>query len=126
MSLNNIPEKHNVGLFYPKICSDILYAIFGKFAEGKSKAITNQIKYANNNFKIGLIRAFFDDEGSIRSDNHTVIFHKDNKELLKDIIQMINEFGISTNDIKSYEKREKLRYYFTITGTKNISNSFLI
>jgi len=31
-NLNDIPKGHNVGLFYPKICSDILYSICGNFA----------------------------------------------------------------------------------------------
>ena len=35
--LMEVPEKHSVGLFYPKICSDILYVMAGKFAEEKIK-----------------------------------------------------------------------------------------
>ena len=115
-NLNNIQKGYNVGLFYPKICSDALYAIVGKFAEGKSKKITSEIRNSNLEFKKGLIRAFFDDEGSVRSDNHTVRFHQDNKELLDQIRSLIIELGINPHNIKSYIKRDKQRCYFNING----------
>lgn len=116
--LNDIPQGHSVGLFYPKICSDILYTIFGTFAKGKNKKITNQIKNSNLEFKRGLVRAFFDDEGSVRADNHTVRFHQDNKELLERIRLLIKDIGINSHEIKSYLKRNKPRYYFNINGFK--------
>ena len=50
-NLDIIPTGYNVGLFYPKICSDILYAIAGKFAEGKIKTITQKIKNFHKDFK---------------------------------------------------------------------------
>lgn len=115
-NLIDVPSGHNVGLFYPKICSDILYAICGRFAEGKIKRITRQIFSANFDFKKGLVRAFFDDEGSIRADNHTVRFHQDNKELLEAMRLLIKEFGIGSHEIKTYIKRDKPRYYFNING----------
>ena len=115
-NLNNINKGNNVGLFYPKICSDILYAMVGVFAEGKSKKITSEIMDFNLEFKKGLIRAFFDDEGSVRSDNHTIRFHQDNKELLEQIRCLIIELGINPHNIKSYIKRDKQRYYFNING----------
>lgn len=115
-NLNDVPNGNNVGLFYPKICSDIIYAIVGKFAEGKSKKITPNIQNFNLEFKKGLIRAFFDDEGSVRSDNHTIRFHQDNKELLEKIRELIIEFDINPHDIKFYIKRDKKRHYFNING----------
>lgn len=115
-NLNKVPKGHNVGLFYPKICSDILYALFGKFAEGKNKKITQQIINSNNDFKKGLIRAFFDDEGSIRSDSHTIRFHQDNKELLEKIRLLLKDLGIKAHKVKSYIKKDKSRYYFNING----------
>ena len=114
--LSNIPNGHNVGLFYPKICSDILYAICGNFAEGKSKNITPEIWGFDLDFKIGLIRAFFDDEGSVRSDNYTLRFHQDNLELLDQIRTLIVELNINPHKIKFYIKRNKRRYYFNING----------
>ncbi len=115
-NLSRVPKGHNVGLFYPKICSDILYVLCGKFAEGKNKKITQQIINSNNDFKKGLIRAFFDDEGSVRSDSHTVRFHQDNKELLEQIRLLLINLEIKPHKIKSYIKRDKLRYYFNING----------
>jgi len=114
--LNYVPDGHNVGLFYPKICSDILYAICGTFAEGKSKKITPEIWNFNLEFKKGLIRAFFDDEGSVRSDNHTLRFHQDNRELLEQIRILIVELGVKPHSIKVYIKRNKQRHYFNING----------
>lgn len=125
-SLNEIPEGHCVGLFYPKICSDMLYSICGKFAEGKNKEITKEIKKKNRDFKIGLIRSFYDDEGSISSQNYTLRLPQDRKDILEDIRQMLKEFNIFSNSVKSYNKRGKLRYYFNINGFENYSLFFNI
>ena len=122
--LNDIPTGNNVGLFYPKICSDMLYAIAGQFAEGKLKIITQNIKKLDIDFKEGLIRAFFDDEGSIRSDNYTVRFHQDNKELLEQIRTLIKEFNINSHNVRFYIKQEIPRYYFNINGFKNYFNFY--
>jgi hypothetical protein len=115
-NFNEIPEGHNVGLFYPKICADFLYSICDKFAEGGNKEITNKIKELNLNFKNSLVRAFFDDEGSVNSRNYTVRFHQDRKDILEDLIDILKEFNIKSNPVRSYNKRDKLRYYFNITG----------
>lgn len=123
-NLKEIPNKHNVGLFAPKICSDILYSICGKFAEGKNKRITSEIKNAPLEFKRGLTRAFFDDEGSIEDKSHMVRFHQDNREILENLSRIINEFGIKTNPVRSYIKKNKLRHYFNITGYKEYSKFF--
>jgi len=123
-NLNIIPIGHNVGLFYPKICSDILYAIAGKFAEGKIKVITSKIKKFDKDFKKGLIKAFFDDEGSVRSDNYTIRFHQDNKELLEQIRNLIKEFNINSHNLKFYIKQKKLHYYFNINGFKEYASFY--
>ncbi len=117
-NLKEVPEKHPVGLFFPKICSDILYAICGKFAEGKNKKITKEIKSFNKSFKKGLIRGFFDDEGTVYDDSHTLRLFQDRKEILKDIKDLLEEFDIKSNVVRDYSKRNKLRYYFNITGYK--------
>jgi hypothetical protein len=117
-NLNKVPNKHNVGLFYPKICSDILYSIYGKFAEGKNKEITNKIKKSNEAFKKGLIRAFFDDECSISSKNYSIRVYQDKKNILEDLREILKEFNIKPQIIRFYNKNNKLRYYFNITGFK--------
>lgn len=124
--LKEVPKGHSVGLFYPKICTDILYTICGKFAEGKTKKITKEIKGFDKEFKKGLIRAFFDDECSINSKNHTLRLHQDRKDILEDIKQILKDFDIDSNVIKSYNKRGKLRYYFNINGFKNYYRFFKI
>ena len=125
-NLSEIPKGHNVGLFYPKICSDILYSICGKFAEGKNKEITEEIKNKDRNFKMGLIRAFYDDECSINSQNYTLRLHQDRKDILEDIRQMLKDFDIDSNVVRSYNKRGKLRYYFNINGFRNYHKFFKI
>lgn len=115
-TVSKIPHKHCAGLFYPKICSDILYAICGKFAEGKNKEVTNEMKKLDKNFKIGFVRAFFDDEGSINSKNYVLRIHQDKKDILEDIKKILEELGIKSNLTREYIKKEKPRYYFNITG----------
>jgi intein-encoded DNA endonuclease-like protein len=118
-NLKEVPEKHSVGLFYPKICSDFLYAICGKFAEGKEKRITNEIKNFNKDFKKGLIRGFFDDEGSVYSDLHCLRLFQDRKDILEDFRCLLSEFDINSNIVRDYSKRNRLRYYFNISGVDN-------
>jgi hypothetical protein len=123
-NFEGVPNGNNVGLFYPKICSDILYAIIGVFAEGKNKIITSQIKNSDINFKRGLIRAFFDDEGSVNSKSYTIRFHQDRKDILEDIIFMLNELDIKPKKVRSYFKNGKLRYYFNITSFEEYSKFY--
>ena len=116
--LKDIPRGHNVGLFYPRICGITLHEIFGKFADGKNKHITEEIKNFNNSFKIGFLRAFFDDEGSVNSSSYTIRFHQDNKILLEEIRSLLLELNIKSNPVRTYIKRNKERHYFNITGFK--------
>ncbi len=125
-NLDDVPRGHSVGLFYPKICTDILYTICGKFAEGKTKKITKEIKGFDKEFKKGLIKAFFDDECSINSKNHTLRLHQDRKDILEDIKRILGDFDIDSNVVRSYNKRGKLRYYFNINGFKNYYGFFKI
>lgn len=115
-SMEDIPKDYQIGLFYPKICGVLLHGIFGLFAYGKEKKITEQIKNSNKEFKIGLIRAFFDDEGSISSSSHTMRIFQDNKRILEGIKYLLSEFNIRTNPIRFYIKKNKKRHYFNITG----------
>ena len=118
-SIKEVTEGTQIGLFYPSSLGIILHAILGKFADGRNKKITRQILGSNLEFKKGLIRAFFDDEGSIRSEDHLAKLHQDNEQLLKQIKQMISEFGIETNPLRDYYKKNKIRYALSISGYKN-------
>jgi hypothetical protein len=125
-NLDDIPKGHSVCLYYPKICVLILHGIFGTFAKGKNKQITKQIKNSNLDFKMGLIRAFFDDEGSIRNKDYLMRFHQDRKEILNEIKDMLIEFNINSNKILTYIKRNKKRYYFNITKYENYYKYYIL
>jgi len=118
-SVDAIPSDHCAGLFYPKICADIFYSIFGKFAEGKQKIITRQINESNSSFKQGLVSGFFDAEGSAQSENYSLRFVQDDKTLLKGIQLILKKEGIKTNPIHDYFKNDKIRHYFNITSLPN-------
>jgi len=121
-SIREIPENYIGGLFYPRICGLVLHKIFGKFANGRNKIITNEIRNANNSFKKGFLRAMFDDEGSANSSSHMLKMHQDNVQILENLRNMLSEFGINTNPIRTYFKRNKARHTFSITGFKNYYN----
>jgi len=110
-SINELKEGRNCGLFYPTICGLILNTIFKNFARGKNKKITKTVLGANKEFKIGLIRAFYDDEGSVVKD---IRLFQDRKDMLKEFIKLLDEFDINCSKIKSYIKKNKERYYFSI------------
>jgi len=116
-SIDEIPDGMQAGLFYPTISGIVLHAIFGKFAIGERKKITPQIKNSNIEFKKSLIRAFFDDEGTVQPEEIGVF--QDNKKLLEDIRKMLIELGIVPNKVTSYLKGNKKHYKFTITGYYN-------
>jgi len=113
-------EGRNCSLFYPTICGLILNNLFDNFAVGKNKYITRKIMSANKNFKIGLIRAIYDDEGSVDKRSYIRIF-QDRKEMLALLKKLLEEFEISSSEIFSYIKRNKQRYYFNIYGKKNFT-----
>jgi len=125
-TFKEVPKGHSVGLFYPKICCDILYSLCGKFAEGRFKKITKEIKEKNKEFKKGLLRAFFDDEGSINSKSYTLRLYQDRPDILENLKMMLKGFDIYSNLVRSYNKRDKLRYYFNVTGFKNYSKFFKV
>jgi hypothetical protein len=118
-SIDEIPEEFQGGLFYPKICSVVIYSILGKFACGKNKKITKQILNTNNDFKINLIRAFFDDEGGPSENSYDIRVFQDDKSILEVFRKLLLELGIVPNKILHYYKNGKKRHYFTITGHYN-------
>jgi hypothetical protein len=109
-SLMDIKRPYQIGIFCPKICGIILHAIFGPFAIGSHKLISEQILTCNPNFKRGLIRAFFDDESSVDVKSYTQ--------------RAFQEFEINSNPVRHYTKRDKMRYYFNITGKENFNRFY--
>lgn len=118
-SLRDISKNYQIGLFYPRICGILLHNILGKFACGNKKEITEQIKKSNKNLKLGLIKAFFDDESCVDHKSQMLRVFQDNKQLLDDLKDLLSEIGIDSNPIRSYVKRDKPRHYFNITKRKN-------
>jgi len=116
--INELEEGKNCGLFYPTICGVVLNKIFGDFAIGKNKNITNEIKKTNKKFKASLIRAFFDDEGSVQPKSIRVF--QDRKDILEDFRDFLLKFEIYPGEIKTYIKRDKDRYYFDIHRKSNL------
>lgn len=123
-SINNIPNDTQTTLFYPSICGLILNLIFDNFAIGKNKKIEG-ISPMPNEFKIGLIRAFFDDEGhmdKLRGPR----FHQDNKNILIKIKELLNELGITSYPIRFYMRKNKPRYFFNINHKNNYSKYYYV
>ncbi len=117
--IEELVEGRNCSLFYPTACSLILNKIFNNFAIGKNKKITKEIVEQNREFKIGLIRAFYDDEGSVNKSGNSIRLFQDRKEMLEVFRNLLNDFGITSGNIKTYKKGNKERYYFDIFRKTN-------
>lgn len=118
-SFDDLPKNRQIGLFYPKICGVVLHGIFGKFACGKNKKITSHIKNSNKEFKLGLIRAFCDDEGSVDVTSRNFRVYQDSKKLLEDFRVLLAGIGVNSNPVRFYMKCDIPRHYFSITKKKN-------
>ena len=118
-SIDELIKGRNGGLFYPTICGLLLNKIFDNFAIGKNKNMTENILNSNKEFKRKLIRAFYDDEGSVGKNNGNIRLYQDNKKVLLKFQVLLMEFNIKTSSIKTYIKRGKERYYFSINGKDN-------
>ncbi len=121
-SIDELIEGRSCGLFYPTACGQILNFIFKDFVIGHKKKITSTIKTSNKEFKKGLIRAFYDDEGSVGKLSQSIRLFQDNKETLNQFKIFLKDFDITTGDIKIYRKNEKNRYYFDIYRKTNFIN----
>ncbi len=115
--IDEIPNNMQGALFFQKINTQILIAILGEFAYGKRKEMTREIMDCNRDFKIGLIRAFFDSECNVGDDSIRV--YQNDKIILEKFRKLLREIGIISNSIRCYVKRDKERYYFSITGYYN-------
>jgi hypothetical protein len=92
--------------------------VFDNFAYGHNKKITKEIINAPADFKIGLIRAFFDDEGHVDR-LRGPRFHQENLQILSEIRKIIEELGVKCCTNHHFIKRGKKRYFFNINGRKN-------
>jgi len=119
-SISDIPDGHNGSLFYPTIISEILYVILGEFAKGKFKKVPGLSFNAPDDYKIGLIRAFFDDEASVAVSSYSIRVFQDCRDMLEDIIRLLRSIGIEPNTVCYYVKRGKNRFHFDITSYENL------
>jgi len=106
-------------LFYPKSISTILFSIFGKFINNRKKHVPIISRGLSENFKIGLIRAIFDDECSVDYGSQYIRLHQDNPKILTDIKLLLSDIGIRSRPIRKYMKRDKYRHYFGVYGYEN-------
>lgn len=118
--IDNIPTKNNASLFYPRVIGQILYLIFGEFARGGEKEMPKVSIRAPKDFKIGLLHAFYDDEGSVFGKSRAIRIHQDNSRMLEDIRKLLLTIDIESNEIHYCYKRNKKRYYFNISGYENL------
>ncbi len=117
-SIGELIQGRCAGLFYPAICGKILHCIFEDFANGKKKLITEKILCTPATFKAGLLRAFFDDEGTCHQ--RSIRLFQSNDDILLKIKKMLLSFGICSNKISSYVRNNRLHYYFDITHRNNL------
>lgn len=117
-NIDELLEGRNCSLFYPRTCSLILNNIFNNFAIGKKKNLTKEILEANKQFKAGLIKAFYDDEGSVDKISYIRVF-QDRKDMLELFRKLLEEFKISSTKVFTYIKGNKERYYFNIHRKTN-------
>ncbi len=117
--IDELIEGRNCGLFYPTICGLIVNEIFDNFAIGNTKKITQKIIKTNKEFKIGLLRAFFDDESTVDRQRKYIRVFQDRKNILKVIKALLKEIEIESQPLKKYVKKNKDRYYFDIYKSNN-------
>ena len=115
--IDDLEKGRNCGLFYPSICGILLNSILYSFAIGKKKKIPEGVFNQSKKFKIGLIKSFFDDEGSVG--NRNIRLHQDNKEILVRFKILLIDVGISPGNIKTYIKKGKERHYLDIHKKSN-------
>ncbi len=118
-SLEDIKDNQQIGLFYPSICGLILNFVCDNFAIGKRKRITKKILDSPYEFKIGLISAFFDDEGSVDL-FRSLRFYNDNIQLLRSLKILLTCAEVESKSIRRYMRRNKERYYFNVCSYHNI------
>ncbi len=118
ITLAKVPKHAQIGLFYPTGCGLLLRELLGDFAVGKMKTITPEIIASPSEFQRTLVRAFFDDEGSVDL-FRSLRFHNDNKQLLIHVQQVLQSFGIVSCPIRTYEHQGKTRCFFNVCSYRN-------
>lgn len=91
---------------------------FGKY-RSKNWDIPNEIMNSSMKIKAAFLRAFFDDEGSPIVSSKEVRLYSINSNGLKEIANILNEFGIGTCIKKGYGAKRNV-YAIIIRGKENL------
>lgn len=112
-------EKNINRVIYPVKVGRELWNLFGKFSFGKdTKIITNEINNLPLSFKVIILRAWFNDDGSvvnISKNYKAVAIHQKLKNLIIFIHNTLNDLGI-----KSRIMEDDKKWLLRITGYKDI------
>jgi DNA-binding transcriptional ArsR family regulator len=123
----HIHEAINKGVpyvFLPAPVSIIILSLMPKTSSSSSR-VPNFIRTASRKIKKEFIKAFMDDEATVRYKPPVryIGLTLSNKKLLKDIRDILKEFDIQTTKIhdRIYKKRY-VAYYFNIINHHNLNN----
>jgi hypothetical protein len=119
-SIEDILNGYQIGIFYPKIVGLILNSIFNNFAKGFHKTISKNILEAPQEFILGLLGGFYDDEGNVSISSGGIRVFQKNRKILESIQKLLNQFEIKSMSIKFYIKNNKKHYYFDIFRLENL------
>jgi DNA-binding transcriptional ArsR family regulator len=92
-------ESGIIRIRYPRLISRVLLCLFGEFSLGNKKRITPQIDRMPLWWKIKLIQALFDDEGSaVDSKNYRAVsFKQKPKEIAEWVKKVLKQIGINSS-----------------------------
>ncbi len=108
-------EKSITRVRYPRWVGKSLWYIFGKFSFGKdTKNITSQIEKMPLNWKINMLRTWFNDDGSVPKYGVIAI-----KQKLRPLLIFIKKI-LSELDIESKIDKDDNRWHLRICGYKNM------
>lgn len=95
------PENTNaLKMFFSSVqLVHFLHDTFGKYADGKH--ISEWVKFLPNNFKINLIKGYFDGDGCYQ--RNRIVAASISKKLLNDIQDILLSLGIVSSIIKKYD-----------------------
>jgi hypothetical protein len=118
-SIDEVENNKCYGIFCNKIVGELLFTILGRFAFGSFKKIPDITFTAPEEFRIGIVRAFFDDECTV-SESRVIRVFQDDENMLEDVRKILFSLDILPGEIHSYIKKGKRRFYFNISGLENL------
>jgi hypothetical protein len=90
-------ESGIIRLVYPRLLSRILFCLFGRFSLGRdNKQITPEIEKMPMWWKIKLLQALYNDDGSVPKTGHCVAFKQKDKGIILWVQTTLKELGINS------------------------------